>query len=85
MIFLLAPSPTLWLPPWYFRRSPAALSSGLGHAHVGPGLGSVLAASELPVALVMALLVLGESITPIQWAGIFLIGAGIVAGNIKNS
>lgn len=33
----------------------------------------------------MALLVLGESITPIQWAGIFLIGAGIVAGNIKNS
>lgn len=56
-----------------------------GMPHVGPGLGSVLAASELPVALVMALLVLGESITPIQWAGIFLIGAGIVAGNIKNS
>lgn len=53
--------------------------------HVGPGLGSVLAASELPVALVMAFLVLGESITPIQWAGIFLIGTGIVAGNIKNS
>lgn len=54
-----------------------------GMPHVGPGLGTILAASELPVALLMALLVLGESITPLQWAGIVLIGLGIVLGKIK--
>lgn len=59
------------LPPFLFAW---------GMPHVGPGLGSVLAASELPVALLMALLVLGESITGIQWAGILLIGLGIAAG-----
>lgn len=52
-----------------------------GMPHIGPGLGSILAASELPVALVLALLVLGESIAPLQWAGIACILGGIVVGN----
>lgn len=52
--------------------------------HVGLGLGTILAASELPVALLMALMVLGESVTPVQWIGILMIGAGMVVGNIKN-
>lgn len=52
-----------------------------GMPHIGPGLGSILVASELPVALVMALLVLGESASPLQWAGIACILGGIVVGN----
>lgn len=59
------------LPPFLFSW---------GMPHIGPGLGSILAASELPVALLMAFMVLGESITGPQWAGIALIGLGIAAG-----
>lgn len=54
-----------------------------GMPHVGPALGSILVSAELPVALLMALVVLGESITWIQWAGILFIGLGIVIGNRK--
>ena len=58
---------------------PYLLSTGM--PHVSPGLGSLLAASELPVALLLSLLVLGESISFLQGIGIVLILGGIFLGN----
>lgn len=58
---------------------PLLLSTGM--PHISPGLGSLLAASELPVALLLSLLVLGESISPMQGIGIILILSGIFLGN----
>lgn len=54
---------------------------GIGMPHIAPGLGSLLAASELPAALFFSLLLLGESITLLQFGGTLLILAGIWFGN----
>lgn len=58
---------------------PLLLSTGM--PHISPGLGSLLAASELPVALLLSLIVLGESISMMQGIGIILILGGIFLGN----
>lgn len=58
---------------------PLLLSTGM--PHISPGLGSLLAASELPVALLLSLIVLGESISMMQGVGIVLILGGIFLGN----
>ncbi len=58
---------------------PLLLSTGM--PHISPGLGSLLAASELPVALLLSLIVLGESISMMQGIGIVLILGGIFLGN----
>lgn len=60
------------LPPLLF---------GTGMPHVSPGLGSLLAASELPAALFFSLLLLGESISFLQIIGIVMILFGIWIGN----
>ena len=60
---------------------PLLLSTGM--PHISPGLGSLLAASELPVALLLSLFILGESISLLQGLGILLILSGIVIGNVK--
>lgn len=62
------------LPPLLFS---------IGMPHVGPGLGTILTASELPVAVIMSAWVLSEQISFYQWAGVALILGGIVAGNRK--
>lgn len=62
------------LPPLLFS---------IGMPHVGPGLGTILTASELPVAVIMSAFVLSEHISMYQWAGVVLILGGIVAGNRK--
>lgn len=54
---------------------------GIGMPHISPGLGSLLAATELPAALFFSLLLLGESITLLQLGGMVLILAGIWYGN----
>lgn len=58
---------------------PLLLSTGM--PHISPGLGSLLAASELPMALLLSLIVLGESISMMQGIGIVLILGGIFLGN----
>ena len=85
-VFILTPSLWSTLLPYGLLLGifgvalpPFLLSWGM--PHVGPGLGSILVASELPVALIMALLVLGDSVSPLQWAGIACILVGIVLGN----
>src|SRR5690606_31128604 len=48
----------------------------IGMPHVGPGLGSILVASELPVAVTMSAFVLLEHVSWIQWIGVLLILGG---------
>lgn len=60
------------LPPLLFS---------IGMPRIGPGLGSILTASELPVAVIMSSLVLSEQVSFTQWLGVVIILCGIVAGN----
>lgn len=62
------------LPPLLFT---------IGMKHVGPGLGTILTASELPIAVILSSLVLAESVSLSQWFGVVLILGGIVAANVK--
>ncbi|RBW69708.1 EamA family transporter [Bacillus taeanensis] len=62
------------LPPLFFS---------IGMPHVGPGLGTILAASELPVAVTMSAFVLSEDVSLLQWTGVALILGGIIIGNTK--
>lgn len=61
------------LPPLLFST---------GMPVVGVGLGTILAASELPVAVTASALVLGENVGAIQWIGVMIILGGIFVGNI---
>ncbi|MEH7503888.1 DMT family transporter [Neobacillus drentensis] len=62
------------LPPLLFS---------IGMKHIGPGIGTILTASELPVAVILSSLVLAENVSLSQWLGVVLILGGIVAGNVK--
>ena len=52
---------------------------------IGPGLGTILTASELPVAVSMSALVLGEHVGMLQWIGVALILGGIAFSNVQLS
>jgi drug/metabolite transporter (DMT)-like permease len=54
-----------------------------GFPLTGIGLGSIVSAMELPVSVMMAYLVLGETVVFTQWIGILLIILAIVFMNIK--
>jgi drug/metabolite transporter (DMT)-like permease len=62
------------LPPLLFS---------IGMKHIGPGLGTILTASELPIAVIFSALVLAEDVSLSQWFGVLLILGGIVAGNVQ--
>lgn len=62
------------LPPLLFS---------IGMPHVGPGFGTILSASELPIAVIMSAIILGEHVTSIQWFGVIIILAGITLGNTQ--
>jgi drug/metabolite transporter (DMT)-like permease len=62
------------LPPLLFT---------IGMPFVGPGLGTILTASELPVAVILSALVLSEFVSISQWLGVVLILGGIVVGNVN--
>lgn len=64
------------LPPLLFS---------IGMPHIGPGLGTILTASELPVAVSMSSLILAEHVSLLQWIGVVLILGGIAAGNVTRS
>jgi drug/metabolite transporter (DMT)-like permease len=57
----------------------------IGMPHIGPGLGTILTASELPVAVSMSALILEERVGVSQWIGVALILGGIAAGNVRRS
>lgn len=54
----------------------------IGMPKVGASTSSILMTVELPVAVVTAHLILKEHITTMQFSGIFLMGAAIIAMNI---
>jgi len=62
------------LPPLLFS---------IGMPKVGPGLGTILTASELPVAVLMSALILNEYVGVWQWFGVALILGGIMVSNVK--
>ncbi|MGG1397387.1 DMT family transporter [Bacillus salipaludis] len=62
------------LPPLLFS---------IGMPRIGPGLGTILVASELPVAVTLSSFVLAEPVSWYQWVGVFLILGGIIGGNVR--
>lgn len=62
----------------FFGLMLPTLLYGLGTPYLPAGMSTVLASSELPAGLLVSLLVLGESIDSLQWAGVVAILAGIV-------
>lgn len=55
----------------------------IGFLNTGIGLGSIVAALELPVSVLMAYFILNEKVTALQWFGIALIILAIVVMNIN--
>ncbi|MFN3969316.1 EamA family transporter [Flavobacterium sp.] len=54
-----------------------------GFPHTGIGLGSIVSSLELPVSVLMAYVILNESVVLSQWIGILLIILAIVIMNIS--
>jgi drug/metabolite transporter (DMT)-like permease len=55
-----------------------------GFPHTGIGLGSIISSLELPVSVMMAFVILDETVSALQWLGIALIIAAVVLMNIKS-
>lgn len=55
----------------------------IGMPHIGSGMGTIMTASELPMAVIMSSLVLGESVRGSQWIGVIVILCGIAFSNFK--
>jgi len=97
VVFLLMPPMFLFDFPVLMGVAPYGLLLGffgvllppllfsIGMPHIGPGLGTILTASELPVAVSMSALVLGEYVSLSQWLGVVLILGGIAVGNVSRS
>lgn len=56
----------------------------IGMPKVGGGLGTILSASELPMAVIMSTIVLHETVTFLQWVGVIIILGGIAFPNIQS-
>lgn len=70
---------------WKYALATALLSSAIptvcftiGVPHLKNGIATILSSVELPVAVIMAWIVLKEPVEPLQWVGIFLILGAIV-------
>lgn len=55
----------------------------IGTPHLPAGLSSVLAASELPAGLFVAMMVLGSPIGPIEWMGVAIILLGVCVSQLQ--
>lgn len=53
----------------------------IGTPKVGAGLGTILSSVELPVVAVSSIIFLQETVSRLQWVGIFLILVGIIVPN----
>ncbi|SHG26708.1 Threonine/homoserine efflux transporter RhtA [Salegentibacter echinorum] len=62
------------LPPVLFNK---------GFPEIGTGLGSIIAALEIPVSVFSAYLILQEEISALQWLGIVIILCSVVLINLK--
>ncbi|GIN58196.1 EamA family transporter [Lederbergia ruris] len=84
-VFILDSSVFLGLAPYglllgFFGVMLPPLLFSIGMPHVGPGLGTILSASELPVAVILSTVVLRENVTLLQWFGVICVLAGIFIG-----
>jgi drug/metabolite transporter (DMT)-like permease len=64
------------LPPILFNK---------GFPEIGTGLGSIIAAMEIPVSVFSAYLILNEDISVLQWLGIVIILCSVVLINLKKA
>lgn len=64
------------IPPVLFAK---------GIPKVGAGISAIIMTAELPVAICCAHLILGEKISAVQWAGIFIMLLAIVWMNARKS
>ncbi|MCR8644584.1 DMT family transporter [Paenibacillus sp. N1-5-1-14] len=89
LLFVLTPSflfdGSLAQGAWKFSIPQALLGSiipvvffTIGVPKVGPGLGTILGAAELPAAVIVSVIVLNEQVTALQWFGIIFILVGII-------
>ena len=62
------------LPPILFNK---------GFPEIGTGLGSIIAALEIPISVFSAYLILQEEISALQWLGIVIILCSVVLINLK--
>ncbi|QCR21321.1 DMT family transporter [Pontibacter sp. SGAir0037] len=60
------------IPPLFFAY---------GIPHTGLGLGAILSAAELPVAVLMSSIILQEQVSLLQWTGVAVILTAIVVSN----
>jgi drug/metabolite transporter (DMT)-like permease len=96
-VFILSPPTGLFEIPVLLEIAPYGFYLGLlgvvlppilftiGMPHIGPGLGTILTSSELPIAVILSSIILSEHVSLFQWLGVVLILGGIVAGNLKIS
>jgi drug/metabolite transporter (DMT)-like permease len=50
----------------------------------GMGLGAIIASLEIPVSVLMAFVLINESVSALQWTGVILILLAVVLMNIRN-
>ena len=61
------------IPPLFFA---------IGIPKTGVTLSSIISAAELPVAVAMSYLILGEKVSGLQWLGVFIILSAIIISNV---
>jgi len=61
------------IPPLFFA---------VGIPKIGVTISSIISAAELPVAVAMSYLILGENVSGLQWIGIVIILSAIVVSNV---
>lgn len=64
----------IFLPVYFFS---------LGTPHLSEGVSTIMASSELPAGLVVAMVVLGNPVSIVQWAGVAAILAGVVLSQLR--
>jgi len=62
------------IPPLFYAK---------GVPEIGTALSSILSAAELPVAVIMAAIVLHEQVSFLRWVGVFVILLAMVLPNLK--
>ena len=63
----------------FFGMLLPVLLFGLGSPNLPAGISTVLAASELPSGMLVSVMILGESVEPLQWIGVAVILLGVAA------
>ena len=66
-----------------FGMTLPVLLFGLGTPHLTPGMSTIMTSAELPAGLLLAMLVLGEPISTVEWLGVAIILAGVCIAQVR--